>query len=372
MKIGILTFHASHNYGSMLQAYALQRFLKNLGHEVETINLRNERQKRLYNYPLFPPLKKKKRYLLSFLNPLWLYREIKKWYLYESFLSNYLSLTKREYHNWEEIVQDIPNMRYDILITGGDQIWNMRCKDFDKSYYLPSKLDGIRKISYSPSFGRLFLSKINDKEEKFVIEHLSDYYALSVREDSMRDYLSTRLHKNIDVATDPTLLLDKSGYMDIIDEKPIVEGKYIYYYSPFERPHAEKLACLLGKHYGMKVVTSFPHIFCNKGLVHVQKTGPLEFLNLLSNATLVVGMSFHLVVFSLIFHKDFIAINGDSDARMKYLLKLIGNEERGMVNERNYKTIEIPDIDFHYTDEKLKELSISSISYIQNSLNRQF
>lgn len=369
MKIGILTFHASHNYGSMLQAYALQKYLKNIGYEVETINLRNDRQKRLYNYPLYLPLRKKKKYLLSLLNPLWLYRETRKWNLYESFLTNYLCLSKYEYHNWEEIVEDLPVLHYDILITGGDQIWNMRCKDFDKSYFLPSKLNGIKKISYSPSFGRLFLTKINEIEERYIIKQLSDYSTLSVREDSMQIYLSQRLKKEIDVVTDPTLLLDKSDYLNIINEKPIVEGKYIYYYSPFERPHAEKLACLLGKHYGMKVVTSFPHIYFNKGMKSVQETGPAEFLNLLKNATLVVGKSFHLVVFSLIFHKDFIAVDGDSDARMKHILKLTGNELRGLVNIDNYTTIKLPPIDFNYAEAKLKELRYSSISFLQKSIN---
>lgn len=47
MKTGILTFHASHNYGSMLQAFALQTTIQNMGHECEIINLRTDVQKGL-------------------------------------------------------------------------------------------------------------------------------------------------------------------------------------------------------------------------------------------------------------------------------------------------------------------------------------
>ena len=37
MKIGILTFHRAHNYGAVLQCYALQDVLKGTGHDVEVI-----------------------------------------------------------------------------------------------------------------------------------------------------------------------------------------------------------------------------------------------------------------------------------------------------------------------------------------------
>ena len=353
----------------MLQAYALQSYLKSLDHKVETINLRNDRQRKMYNYPLYPPLQNRKRYLFSLLNPFWMRREIKKWHLYETFMHDNLCLTKKEYHNWEEIVEDLPQLKYDILITGGDQIWNMRCKDFDKSYFLPDKLEGIKKVSYSPSFGRFGLSKTSAEERKKIITYLSDYSLLSVREESMQTYLSKRLDMKIEITADPTLLLKQSDYLHIIDEKPIIEGEYIYYYSPFYRPHAERLARRLGRHYGIKVVTSFPHLFHNKEY-SVQESGPSEFLNLLKNATLVVGKSFHLVVFSLLFHKNFIAVDGDTDARMKYILKLTRTEERGLINENNFERISLPQIDFEYAEEKLKELCLSSVSFLQNATNQ--
>lgn len=38
MRIGILTFHCAHNYGAMLQCYALQEYLKGWGDEVYVID----------------------------------------------------------------------------------------------------------------------------------------------------------------------------------------------------------------------------------------------------------------------------------------------------------------------------------------------
>ena len=42
MRIGILTFHCAHNYGAVLQSYALQQYLLSLGYNVEIIDYRPE------------------------------------------------------------------------------------------------------------------------------------------------------------------------------------------------------------------------------------------------------------------------------------------------------------------------------------------
>ena len=132
MRIGILTFHASHNFGSMLQNYALQQFLIAEGHSVETINLRIEKQKYLFNHPFKkgrtrPSLFK---LLCRMRDPQWLIAEAKRWHIFENFMKENLVLTK-EYDSWESIKQDLPDYGYDAIIVGGDQVWNTSCIDFD-------------------------------------------------------------------------------------------------------------------------------------------------------------------------------------------------------------------------------------------------
>ena len=144
MKIGILTFHASHNFGSMLQNYALQQFLLAEGYTVETINLRNEKQKYMYCHPLQigrtnPSLRK---IAGRFRDPDWLMTECRSWYLFERFLKNKLILTK-EYVDWISIRDGLPSHNFDAIIVGGDQIWNPFCYDFDWSYYLPDSISPI-------------------------------------------------------------------------------------------------------------------------------------------------------------------------------------------------------------------------------------
>ena len=354
MKVGILTFHASHNYGSMLQAWALQTYLRQFGNDVEIVNLRTKKQNRLYRHPLSVKLPYR-RYdaiecVQSLFNPIWLYRECRKWHKYEDFLQKELTLSSKCYRSWEEIREDLNEIGYDALITGGDQIWNVRCKDFDKSFFLPDSIEGIKKYSYSPSFGGRLLSVLNEEERQFIKTRLLDYDRISVREESMMSFLSDLLDVNVVQAVDPTLLLQASDYDRIMAEEPIVKGEYIFFYSPVRRPYAEELAKQLGMYYGMKVVTTSPTVFNNKGFYCMQESGPSEFLNLLRNATCVVGRSFHSVVFSLLFHKDFIAIDGEDDDRMNSILTQCDILDRGKVTIDNYKEMHLKSIDYEKID----------------------
>ena len=368
MKIGILTFHASHNYGSMLQAYALQYYLNTHGYDAETINLRIDAQQDLYHFPLRPIQGKWRQYAISLLNPLWMFHSCRKWFKYEDFLKDNLKLTSKIYKNWEEIQNDLHLLGYQSIITGGDQIWNMNCRDFDKSFYLPSKLSGIRKISYSPSFGGKFLSRMTSEQESFIKGCLIDYDFISVRETSMQKYLIQLLDRDIDIAEDPTMLLHLKDYERFVGDTPIVKGDYIFYYTPFVRPKIEQLVLKIGKYYGLKVVTAFPHICHRKGLQSVNEVGPAEFLNILSNAKMVIGKSFHLVIFSLMFHKDFIAIDGDKDARIKSLLEIMNIPERGMLDEMNYQSLELPKIDFGRIDSVIENMRLHSEKFLMKAL----
>ena len=134
IKTGTITFHASHNYGSMLQAYALQQILiKELCVENEIINFRSEAQKRYYQLQDKKNITLKQKILKLFIgnndNAL-----EKKFLLFENFLKEELILSQ-EFNNEDEVVEY--SKKFDYLITGSDQIWNTYCLDFSWLYYLP-------------------------------------------------------------------------------------------------------------------------------------------------------------------------------------------------------------------------------------------
>ena len=362
-RIGILTFHASHNYGSMLQAYALQRHLQTQGCHVEIINFRSDAQRHgVYPYPLELRGMNLAKQLLT---PVWLYHRCRQWKRFEVFMAENMCLSEKTYKTWEDMQGDMN--KFDVIITGGDQIWNMNCYDFDKSYFLPGKLEKARKVSYCPSFGD-FLNKIPKGQAAFVKEQLSEYDALSVREFSTGEYLKNLLGKDVEVVADPTLLLSADDYQEIMDDTPLVKGDYILYYTPRNCPELECIAALFGKQRGMKVITTRPRKFGNNGLIPFNGAGPKEFLNLLKNARLVAGASYHLVVFALIFHKEFIAFNGASDNRISNLLNYLGMSERGIITDKNYRNIRLAPINYVNTDMLLRKLRESSLSYLTKAL----
>ena len=372
MKIGILTFHASHNYGSMLQNYALQRFLISEGHAVETINLRNERQRRFYNHPFqigrtSPSIWKM---LCRLRDPKWLIAEFRRWYIFEDFLKHYLILSK-EYDDWSMIKDDLPNMRYDAIITGGDQIWSVFATDFDWSYFLPGDISPIKKISYSPSFGSS-IPQIQD-DRKLVLrikECLERYDFLSVRETDASFFLHNLLGRDIAVVMDPVVLLDSSAYLELIGEA-IIKEPYVFYYSPYyslsntPSDDSEEIAVELAGQLGLKIVTSYPR-YGRRAVMSSVVAGPIEFLNLIYHAQVVVGKSYHLVVLSLMFHKEFATINFKDDVRVNALLDQFQFSGRNIESADDYKHLTA--IDYALVDEEMIRLKNISKAYLRRAL----
>lgn len=372
MKIGILTFHASHNFGSNLQNYALQQFLISEGHNVETINLRNDKQKYMYHHPLHkgrrtPVLWK---VLARFLDPKWLIIECKRWNKFENFLKNHLILSK-EYKDWETIKSDLPINNYDTLVVGGDQIWNTFCYDFDWSYYLPSTIKPIKKIAYCPSYGNS-IPKIQDDSSLAtkIKEYLEDFDFLSVRETDASNFLHGLLNRDISVVADPTLLVNPSVFLNLI-KSPIIKEPYIYYYTPSHTPdfETEEIAVELANMLGLKIVTSYPRFFKKNPMTSVS-SGPIEFLNLVKNAQLVVGKSYHLAIFSIIFHKDFITLRCKNEERMESLFKKLNISGRNMESIDDYQNL--TDLDYNEIDKNLLQFKNDSIRFLKDSLSSTY
>ena len=151
MKIGIITFHASHNYGSMLQAWALQTFLEKRGHQVEIVNYRSRLQKAVYHKPV--SFARWDVTMATFKRMLLYPRSIpmlnEKWWLFEDFLQHKLNTTG-EYHSVEELKK--AGLDYNMLICGSDQIWNTGAPDSGEAYY-GNWFQG-KKISYAASLGQ--------------------------------------------------------------------------------------------------------------------------------------------------------------------------------------------------------------------------
>lgn len=364
-KTATITFHASHNYGSMLQAYALQKILNRLGYDNEIINLRTERQRKLYGRisyaQAFQGLKPLAKVLLALPYIKALQR---KYDLFECFLSNSLKLT-REYHSLEELEK--AGLSYDCFISGGDQIWNTVPLDFDWSFYLPFVREG-KRISYAVSMGPRAEEQVSDRQR--VADCLSLYNHISVREEGTSALVKSLVRTDVGMDLDPTLLLTGEEWKREIPEKQWDQGDYILLYVPHYKRSVYDMAQYLSRKLGLPViVTQFFYKAWHYPFRKYLAVGPWEFLDLLQNARLVISGSFHALVFSTLFHVPFWAVDGDKDNRMVTFLKNMSLEDRTIndsdkVNKWNRSM----ECDFVAADQYLEDNRTRSISHLRQMI----
>ncbi len=317
--IACITFHASHNYGSCLQAYALQEFIREhfpaAGYKI--LNFRSTFQKDFYS--VFPPsasFKHKAAILLNYL-PL-----RKKFRLFENFISSRLSLTA-EFSDENCREEDFS---CDLYIAGGDQPWNIRCRDFFWIYYLPF-VRGAKKISYAVSLGPRPLT-FSESEKSRLQDYVNQFAALSLREQGSMEQLQALTSLPMQVHADPVLLLGKERWMRLVGKRPF-KGRYLLLYILDHDTEAHRLAGKLGAYLDLKVIITKPALKQDYFGHYTNRfaTGPLEFLGYVYHADLVVYTSFHGCVFAALFERPFVTINAGRDNRRSQFLRRYGLEE---------------------------------------------
>ena len=250
MKAGIVTFSSAHNYGAVLQVYAMQEYLKSLGIEAHVINYRPkeiDNVYKIYNVKRKAPkpirgIKKVYKILKVNLTERW---RIEKRNNFEYFINQVLNTTKPY-----KTLKDIQNalLQYDILIAGSDQIWNTELtKGFKPAYFLEFGKKAARRISYAASLGS---NSIDEKYVVFYKRYLQNFDFISVREEEMKGILKDLTDKPITRVIDPTLLLDKKVY-DALKQETKYKGKdyiYVHYIGNDEKTYevADKLSMTLG------------------------------------------------------------------------------------------------------------------------------
>lgn len=363
MNVGILTFHASHNYGSMLQAYALQRILDKIGVDNEIINFRTDIQKSLTPPPI--SLSHPRSSALTCLkNPTRTWMLLKKYHRFEQFLNTFLN-TSKELHSAKEIEDYVRLRQFDAIITGSDQIWNPACWDFDMSYLIDFDYGG-KRIAYAPSLGS-HPEDITNNDMNMLIKALERYDSLSTRESRGQNFLSQFINREIKAVLDPTMLLDKTDYMEIANVRIPVKEPYIFYYTPREESGFFRKAREFAQKQGIKIlVTQSYEEYCGDNVVKMLDCGPREFLSIIKNATLCIGNSFHLLAFSLIFLREFILLSNETDSRMMNILSLVGLTDRLIVGDASISYND--QIDFGAVLKKLSSLKDESMRYLENAL----
>lgn len=367
-KIATITFHSSYNYGSHLQAYALQEFIKKISNEpidYKIINLRTQIQKNMYKNIFERTGFKNNLKKLLFLN----YKKqfFKKAENYEKFLTEKLQVTK-EFNTYDELMNE--NFDYDYYISGSDQLWNLNAKDFDWSNYLEFVKKG-KKISYSASFGPK-PQRWNEEEKNRVKKDLEQFDYLSVREQGSFNNVKELTNKEPEIHVDPTMLLEKKDWLKIIGKEAILKKDYIFFYDLKGREEDIKIVKGISKRLNMPVVIT-KYMSIKIHFSNFEKhyyCGPTEFLNLLYNSKLVLSSSFHGNVFSVIFNKPFFALNGKTDFRINTMLDKFNLSDRSItLDELDKKINNVYNIDFSKAEKKFDIERTKSEEYLKEALD---
>ncbi len=358
-KIGIITFHRAHNYGAVLQCYALSHILSKMGYQVEVIDYYPSYLHNQYN--LLPSIKngivlwfKTLIKLIPILNV-----KIKRMRLFNSFISS-LPLSAYQY---DENIDEIKG--YDILIFGSDQIWNpLLSNGVDKVFSGFFKHDGTLFVSYAASTNPRICS---DEYKHYFEKILNSFDRISVRENSLSNYLNAiRVNSSI-VVLDPVLLLNKKEWSSIaISPK---EENYLLIYTVPQSPLVRKHAEFIAKAKGLQIIEITPAAKNVRGKEYRQVVGPRQFLGYFQNASYVVTTSFHGTAFSIKFEKQFsnIQLGTPVDDRAYNLLEIVGLQEHAIPQKR---ILEEPmHINYSCIADKLYDSVHKSISYIRDSVN---
>lgn len=373
MKVSILTHQLATNYGGLLQNYALQVVLLELGHTPVTLD-----------YYIRTPTKVK---LLSFLNRL--YGRIKGdkkplrgWttskeqaYIAQNtnrFINNYISKTdKFELQDSRSLIKNLA----EAIIVGSDQVWRGNHKEVHHFFLSDIKNINIPKIAYAASFGVDFW-EYNKKQTRLCYHLIRQFRAISVREESGVELCKKYLNCDATFVLDPTLLIDKKYYEKLVNSKCFSEDKdymmvYILDSSQEKNRIIQEMLSKLGLCQHIVMANKYFKEVGHSGIDQCVFPSVERWISGFMNAKFVITDSFHGTAFSIIFKKNFICIanKGRGIGRFTSLLKLLNLENRLV---ETVEDISAPLINSNINYEAVEQILIKkrqeSISFLINNL----
>lgn len=365
MKVGIINFHCAHNYGAMLQAYALQESVIKNGHDAIIIDFQPDSIAEGYKLWSVKKLLNPKIFAWTLKN----YKKLKpKYEVFEKFKKENFKLTSKKYKNISK--ENIKNEKIDAFICGSDQIWNMDLNGGLTEYLLSFAPKGSKKISYAASIGT---KSIKDKYIAIMKPELKTFDSISVREDDAVNIIKETFNLESTHVLDPVFLLNKKEWQDIAIKPKDKKEKYVLLYGLEENELFEKTFKFIKDNTDMKIINISPTKKISEYIDEtIYNVGPREFIGLLEEAEVVFTNSFHGTCFSIIFEKNFFTIgHSELNSRLESILRLT-NLESHMINkefesiDEFYKTIDIKSEEvnkiLHREIKKSKEFLIQSLN----------
>lgn len=375
VKILLITYSRTKNYGGILQAYGLYKYLKLKGNDVDFIDY-IPRRCNIFNKKEFVDEAASK-------SKLWGKCAFTKWLFsiiryptmrraampFWNFMNKNATFTMPYYNNVELCV-DVP--KADVYITGSDQVWNSQFsanQELDLPFYL-SFVEKAKKISYASSFGR---ASLPEKDKKIVQEMLEQYSSISVRENSGKEILRS-MGIDSEVVVDPTILCPLEEWNFIANKQ--LDRNYILLYQVNFNSQIYQLAKSVAAAEGKKLITITLDSKDKKNVKSNLKVTPdiEDWLSYIKYADLVITDSFHASVFSILFKRKFIVISGTRkgmSTRISNLLDSVSLQEREVNSFNIDEVLSVVNqyIDWDKCHQKLNLLRDKSKEWLDTALS---
>lgn len=391
LKIGILTQPLLHNYGGLLQAYALSRKLIELGHDPIIIDRRkgsyNSRKELVsyYTQRIFQSLSRRLKKAnhpahtgIISLTPAetsFIYKNT------HAFRKKYFpNITQEIWNDWG--MQKLNKQGFNAYIVGSDQCWRPEYSPHITNYFLDfaKNQKNIKRIAYAASFGTAQW-EFSDTETAICKELIQKFDAVSVREDSAITLCRQYFHKEAVHVLDPTMLWDTDFYNALINEnitEPNNGELKVYILDPSE--NISRLVDYVAHSLGLHAFEVMPSKRVQKNIAidsqnlsAYQLPSPLQWLRGFKEAQFVIADSFHGTVFSILYNIPFLAVCNEKrgEARFTSLLKMFHLEDR-LIKEFNLSDIDRiihSPIDWAPINAQLKKEREFSLYFLQKHLS---
>lgn len=335
MKIGVVTIYSAFNYGSFLQAYAMQKTLESMNHEVFVLNCSRSTTISSLRQKIF--FKK-----LPF--------TLKRLFAYSK--------------DWKKLsIKKYDGEKYDAVIVGSDEVWNIKGSFEHWPEYFGEGLNTNKLIAYAPSIG---FSTVQDfLGNKEVLDKLNNFDAILPRDNATIELCDKALGESSIRVVDPTLLcLDM--WQNVVSERRIVKEKYILYYSYLDNSPMKPYILRFAKENNLKVIIAgFDYKWGDQNIM----TSPLGFLQLINDAEYVFTSTFHGTVFSTIFKKRF--LTRPSGQKVSDYLKFVELESRTYFDDMSYEQFcdaVCSEINYEKVRDIQKKSSIESICILKQKM----
>lgn len=358
IKVGILTFHDAHNYGAVLQAYALKEYIKKIENvQVQIINYHH------YNIPDGFPKRRKisKMSIENIVKHIYSFKDHNsRWNKFNNFIKKLIDNADEVYTSEEELEK----LDIDVWICGSDQIWNTEItRGFNKGFFLDFETKG-KKVSYAVSMG---IPKLEEKYEEQFKESINKIDNISVREETLKEYAEKFADKKVFKSVDPTLLLEVEDYEKLLVKDNKIKEKYLLIYALGPDERLTQIANKLSNERKLKIVeiNDFKkrNYFCDQ----ISNAGPEDFITLIKNAECIITNSFHGTIFSIIFEKEFYTITRmNRNSRMENILSIVDMKDR-LLNSVN-EIDSVKPVNYSVAKERLKKEVEMSKKFLEDSI----